>query len=256
LVAEQKFPALKISFNIYNTSMDILKTVLNVIPLKVASGPFRGTRCRFTDTGDGVVAKLLGTYECELHAAFCEAIAGQPELVVDVGAAEGFYVAALARALPEARVIAYEAKLSWHPRLQENLDINRVAERCELRGLCEAADFASLAASNRGKRMLLIMDIEGAEFQLLSEEAITHLKNADLLIELHEPTSREAGDNLIASLEKSHEVEVLWQMPRSSRDIKPFAGRAVASVFPPLFKRIDEGRIYRMRWLWARPHSH
>lgn len=236
--------------------MDILKTVFNMIPLKVASGPFRGTRCRFTDTGDGVVAKLLGTYECELHPAFREAIASHPELVVDVGAAEGFYVAALARALPEARVIAYEAKSSWHPRLQDNLNLNRIDERCELRGLCEPTDFALLAASNRGRKMLLIMDIEGAEFQLLSEESISYLRDAYLLIELHEPTSREEGDQLISSLRNSHKVQVIWQRPRSTLDIKPFAFRALASVYPQVFKRIDEGRLYQMRWLWARPHTH
>lgn len=234
--------------------MTILKTLLNTIPFTVVSGPFRGTKCRFTDTGDGVVAKLLGTYECELHEAFSAVIDQKPKLVVDVGAAEGFYVAALARALPDSRVIAYEAKQSWHPRLLKNLESNGVAARCELRGLCEPKDFASLAAATKGERMFLLMDIEGAEFQLLNDDAISQLGGAELLVELHEPSSRETGDKLIAALRRSHDVKVLQQKPRASQDIDSFTYRTLARLFPPLLRRVDEGRVYQMRWIWARPH--
>jgi len=235
--------------------MSIIKALCNLRPLRVATGPFQGTKCRFTDTGDGIVAKLAGTYECELHEVFESVIAGQPRLVVDVGAAEGFYVAALARAIPGARVIAYEAKESWHPRLWENLHLNKVAGRCEVRGLCDLREFRSLTQSNGAEAMFLMMDIEGAEFDLLDDEALDCLVGAELLVELHEPSTREDGDRLIAKLGETHDVVQLWQKPRSARDIGSRIWRTAAAIFPPLVSRLSEGRIYQMRWVWAKPRT-
>jgi len=233
--------------------MNVLKSLLNLRPFEVSAGPFKSTKCRFTSSGDGVVAKLAGTYECELHEAFASVISRQPELVVDVGAAEGFYVAALARAIPGARVIAYEAKESWHPRLLENLLLNGVEDQCEVRGLCDMDEFRALTQSSGGERMFLMMDIEGAEFELLDDEALLCLAQAELLVELHEPESREAGDKLIAKLGGSHDVKVLWQKPRDANDIQSPAWRTAAKFLPPLKSRLDEGRVYEMRWIWGQP---
>jgi len=235
--------------------MSILKSFCNVRPLKVSSGPFKGTKCRFTSTGDGIVAKLAGTYERELHEAFASIIARRPKLVVDVGAAEGFYVAALARAIPGSRVVAYEAKDSWHPRLWENLRLNEVADRCEVRGLCDMEEFRNLTQASGGEQIFLMMDIEGAEFELLDEEALRCLARAELLIELHEPDSREPGDKLIAELRQSHDVKEFWQEDRGVKDIESALWRTALAMMPPLRSRLDEGRVYRMRWIWAQPKS-
>lgn len=79
-----------------------MKNILNQLPLKVASGPFKGTLCRFTESGDGVISKLAGVYEKELFPAFEKVIRLSPEVIVDIGAAEGFYVAGLARTRPSS----------------------------------------------------------------------------------------------------------------------------------------------------------
>jgi hypothetical protein len=38
----------------------MLKTLASLFPLHVSAGPFAGTKCRLTDTGDGIVAKPRG----------------------------------------------------------------------------------------------------------------------------------------------------------------------------------------------------
>src|SRR5271165_2199287 len=77
----------------------------------VQRGPFAGTAIlqekSWGNAGD-LAAKLLGFYEEELHDAVEEAIAGNPDLVLNVGCAEGFYAVGLARRLPESRVIAFD----------------------------------------------------------------------------------------------------------------------------------------------------
>lgn len=234
--------------------MNALKTLLNLIPLSVAAGPFRGTRCKLTSTGDGVVAKLAGTYEMEIFPAFEAAIARNPSVVVDVGAAEGFYVAALARALPESKVIAYEAKREWWARIEHLLSLNGVTSSCETRGFCDRAEFSGMLQGNCAGTAFILMDIEGGEFDLLNEETVPLLRDAELLVELHERESREPGDDLAAMFRKTHAVELIWaREPRSLEDVCSPWWKLACSLLPPVRRRLDEGRAYKMRWMHAVP---
>jgi hypothetical protein len=234
--------------------MEFIKRVARCVRWPVSAGPFRGTQCLPTKGGDALVAKLAGTYEMEIFPAFRGAIRRSPDTIVDVGAAEGFYVASLARAVPEARVIAYEAKPEWQKRVKEITSINAVAERCEVRGFCDKNEFQTLLRASLGRRLFVLMDIEGGEFELIDEEVLPFLSNVELLVELHERDSREDGEVLIRLLTGSHEVDVIWgNETRSPLDIKSLGWRIAATLLPPIRQRLDEGRGYRMRWLHAVP---
>jgi hypothetical protein len=229
------------------------KFLLNAIPWRVSAGPFSGTRCEVTSTGDGVVVKLAGTYEQEIHPAFRSAIDRRPSVIVDIGAAEGFYVSALARAVPGARVIAYETKPEWQGRIKHVAGLNGVAGRCEVRGFCDKGEFRRLLASERG-RVFMLMDIEGGEFSLLEPDILPLLGGAELLVELHEPEERTAGDAVAAMLRPTHEVALIWaQDKRSLKKIPSNGWRLAATMLPPIRRRLDEGRIYQMRWMHAVP---
>lgn len=235
-----------------NPSM--IKTILKEWPFRVSYGPFKGTKCFFTSSGDGVIAKLAGTYELEIYPAFNAAIQSTPDIVVDIGAAEGFYVAGLARALPGAKVIAYEAKDQWHERIQRLLAVNKVSESCEIRGFCDRVTFLSLLRECPAARLFLLMDIEGGEFDLLTPETIPLLANAELLVELHEPESRNAGDAVAEGLAPSHDVKFYWsRSERSSNDVAYGWWKLAASLLPAVRERLNERRAYKMRWLYAKP---
>lgn len=234
--------------------MNGLKVLLNMIPLSVSAGPFRGTRCKLTSTGDGVVAKLAGTYEMEVYPAFDAAILRKPEIVLDVGAAEGFYVVALARVLPEAKVIAYEAKQEWWARIEHLLSLNEVGSRCEIRGFCDKGKLSRLLGDNRGRPIFILMDIEGGEFDLLDEETLPLMGNTELLVELHEEESREPGDALAEKLRPTHMVELIWaRETRNLGDVRSPWWKLSCALLPPVRCRLGEGRAYKMRWMHAVP---
>jgi hypothetical protein len=249
------------STSIDSIIMNILRSLAKAVPLRVSSGPFRGVRCEVATTGDGVVAKLAGTYEMEIYPAFMAGIARRPGTIVDIGAAEGFYVSALARTLPEARLIAYEAKPEWRERLKHRARVNGVEERCEIRGFCDAGEFRRLLKccrdelnSAEGGGIFILMDIEGGEFSLLAPEMMPLLRYVELLVELHEPESRLQGDALVAMLGESHNVEVIWaKQHRKLSDIPSLGWRLAAILLPAVRRRLDEGRAYHMRWLHAVP---
>lgn len=236
--------------------MNPIKCVAGKLPWAVSSGPFAGTVCRLTEGGDGVVAKLAGTYEMEIYPAFVAASRRSPELVVDIGSAEGFYVAGLARVCPDAKVVAYEAKTLWQERIRSVVLANGVADRCEVRGFCDKTEFHRVLGTARGKRVFVLMDIEGGEFDLIDKEVLSLLSNTELLVELHERESRVNGEALIRLLESSHKVNVIWSNEtRAPRDVKSLGWRIAATLLPPVRQRLDEGRGYRMRWLHAAPKS-
>ncbi len=89
------------------------KRLLDAIGPTIAAGPFAGMRYLDASSGSVLGAKLLGCYEAELHGVVREVCAMQPDVVVDVGAAEGYYAAGFARFPANApRVVAFEASSS------------------------------------------------------------------------------------------------------------------------------------------------
>jgi protein-L-isoaspartate O-methyltransferase len=64
---------------------------------------------RRTSWGDGYrAAKLLGAYEHSLHDVLLKPVSRQPDPIINVGCAEGYYAVGLARLLPDATVYAFD----------------------------------------------------------------------------------------------------------------------------------------------------
>ena len=82
-------------------------------------GPFKGVRYIDTAQGSAYIPKLLGIYERELTPQIEDLISLQPVLIVDLGAAEGYYAVGLAMRLKSAQVIAFEMEHSGQAALKK-----------------------------------------------------------------------------------------------------------------------------------------
>jgi hypothetical protein len=196
---------------------------------------------------------LLGTYEKELHGVIEELVSLEPETVVDVGAAEGYYAVGLAMRLPHARVIAFEMDAEGRRHLEEMAALNGVADRVEVRGKC---DPASLREALQGTRKAaLVCDVEGYEAELLCGPEAPDLGAAWLLVELHEFAVPGVGERLTAAVASTHEVERIWQQGRTLKDY-PFRNWATR-LLPHAYAsyQVQEFRPERMSWLWAAPRT-
>ncbi len=74
----------------------------------VRRGPLQGLRYPESVEPGDIVAKLVGSYEAELHPVFESWIDAGFEHVIDVGSAEGYYAAGLAHAAPSSTVHAFD----------------------------------------------------------------------------------------------------------------------------------------------------
>lgn len=220
---------------------------------RVKGGPFAGTKYIYGAVGSAYVPKLLGIYERELNEYVEQACSLHPKLIVDIGAAEGYYAIGLALRNPDATVIAFEMEEKGQDALKEMANMNNVASRVDVRGKCEVAELQAVLKG--AERALIICDVEGDEEKLLNPEIISELCRAHLLVEMHDFIHPGVSDRVIDRFTKTHEVRRIWQEPRSHDDI-PY--RTLGTAFLPsryLDWAVSEWRPERMSWLWMEPRN-
>jgi hypothetical protein len=188
--------------------------------LTVTGGPFAGLT--YPDTEPlSLVPKLLGVYESELHAAIEDAIRARPEVIVNVGAADGYYAVGLARRCPDARVIAYEADAGQADLCRRVAAANDVV--VEVRGAGGRDDL--------GGASLVVMDCEGCERALLEPPI-----EATVIVELHDFLDPGIGDTIAARFAPTHDVTLIPTAPQ-----------------PPTRHPLSEQRPGPMRWAVMTP---
>lgn len=168
----------------------------------VAHGPFAGMVYDVRASEGTRAARLLGAYEASLHPVIEAIIARAPDLVIDIGSAEGYYAVGLARRLPLARVLARDASDRAQGLCRALAHANGVADRVEIGGLFAHADFDICQA----RRSVVICDIEGAEDALLDPVAAPALLQADILVECHPGMAKGVTSRLIGRFQATHRV--------------------------------------------------
>lgn len=181
---------------------------------KVQWGPFKDMVLPAEASwGEGdLIPKLLGVYEAELHVSIEQAITRAPDVVINVGCAEGYYAVGLARRLPNAHVHAFDISEAAQKVCASAAEENGVGDRVTVHGRCEAEDLIKLVAGAR--RALLIIDCEGYELDLLTEPAVAAMAHCDLIVECHDFLNRTITPTLKARLEPTHQVGTYREGPR------------------------------------------
>ena len=184
--------------------------------LIVRSGPFAGMRYGRSSFGSAYIPKLLGIYERELAPIVERACSRCPELIVNIGAAEGYYAVGLAIRNPSSRIVAFEAEGPGRALLQEMAEENDVRTRIDIRSKCEAQDLE--AALRDVRSALVICDVEGYEQSLLDPLLSPSLCRTNILVELHNAIVPGVSDLLRARFESTHYLRLIYQEPRTWDD--------------------------------------
>jgi len=224
---------------------------------RVLAGPFAGMRYPAS-----FVPRLLfggpyqvGSYELELHPVFERVIGDAPELIVEVGGAEGYYAVGLARRLPWARVVAFELDPDLRAAATRLARLNEVQPRIELRGLCTAGELAALGPRAAEATTFVLMDCEGAEAELADPQAVPWLRDARLLIELHPTVDPDGAARFEQRFGTTHELEWIESELRRASDFGGVLGpvRGLRRIDRELL--VAEFRDGPQRWLLATPRS-
>ncbi len=185
---------------------------------KVLSGPFQGMKMQLSPVSSRrLLGYLLGTQELELHDVIERIIERQYGTIINVGVADGYYAIGLARRMPDATVVGFEALEEHHDLFRRAALDNGVSERIKLEGFCTSVDLKESLAKASG-RPLILCDIEGGEKELLDNERIAELANADILVETHDDLLPGCTDLLLQRFGKSHDIETFYARPRTLSD--------------------------------------
>jgi hypothetical protein len=205
----------------------------------VQSGPFQGMVYALPGLGAGEiyhyggVPKLLGCYEAELHGIFSTAVTKRYDTVLNIGCAEGFYVAGLARILPGTHVFAFDIDAAARGMCEETARANEVLSRVTLLGECVPAEFDRLASG----RTLVLCDCEGAEMQLLRPDLARALVSCDVLVELHPHVDAAISTEIPARFAATHSATLIQGQPcdpssfAALRDFGPYPQKIAVSEF-------------------------
>lgn len=188
---------------------------------RVMSGPFKGMRYpKGIVAGNALHSKYLGIYEKELHFVWDKLRDSEFSKVIDVGAAEGYYVIGSALRFPDAQILAFEAGIDGQAIIRKMAQFNNVDSRVKVAGYCYLDDLTT-AISNTDERVLIIMDIEGGEFQLLDPIKIPQLRKATILVETHDFNVPNCSKIIFERFSPSHKIEVVSSCNRAHEDL-PF----------------------------------
>jgi len=247
--------ALKIIFSkivrIFSLFYIVRYNILRVTGNKVFSGPFKGMKLL---SSKNIPTKyLLGTYESELTSTIEELCTKSFDVIVDVGAAFGYYAIGFALRNPQSRIVAFEAKRIYHPLIRQAAQINNIEDRVDIQGLCEISSLSSSIFNS--KRCLVLMDCEGGENILLDPFKIPGLKECYILVELHRITGVEITEIISKRFEDTHKITKILTKARTVADfpikfehpflIRWFEGSVLESM--------NEHRHNSIGWFYLQP---
>lgn len=170
---------------------------------KVLTGPFAGmVIVPRTAYKDGLTtSKLLGLYEDELHDWVYDSVASKPDLVLNIGCAEGYYAVGFSRLLPNVAAIAIDINPKCNAVVGENIMANVIngLDVHVQRTTCEWLENRLILT----ERPMIVMDCQGTEMELLDPGCVPSLAKTRVIVECY----NESADALIKRFSSTHTIE-------------------------------------------------
>jgi hypothetical protein len=213
------------------------RTISNLTEGRVAGGPFKGMLMDYEAFPVLSAPKFIGCYEKEIIDFVREAIALSPPLVLNVGTAEGYYAIGFALMLPQARVFAAETDPKALRATLRNAQLNGVGDRLSTVGVLHSGEIARYLTSPGS---LIMMDCEGAEFDLLNPDKDPILQYTHVIVEVH--NDRGNVSEILNRFRRSHEIHNADAKARTIDDLGGLADTVEA---------VDERRGAQS-WLWMK----
>jgi hypothetical protein len=215
---------------------------------QVQTGPFAGMTIvpNFMWGDADVCGKLLGVYEDELHANIERAIELDPDLVINVGSAEGYYAVGMARRCSQARVISADLESAAQQISVLNAGVNGVTNLVPHGGV-DPVMLSQLLVE--GQRPLIISDCEGYENVLLDPATVPDLDRCMILVETHDCLDAGITDRIAQRFSGTHHITRIEQQGKD-----PYRFEFLRTVSDcDKWCLVHEGRPETGYWLWMEP---
>lgn len=230
---------------------ELLPYIFHATGAQVQTGPFKGiTLIPKYMWGDGdTAAKLMGVYEDELHGFVEQAIKNNPDVVINVGCAEGYYSVGFAKRLPEVKVIAVDIDPRSADIVRDTVAANKLEN---LEAITHMVNHTWLEQRcQEPVRPLLIFDCEGAELELLDPAKVNSLSKCSIIVECHDCMNPTITPTLLERFNSTHDIQSVSQTYKDSYQFEFLHHLSDCDKWA----LVHEGRPSTMSWLYMVPRQ-
>lgn len=212
----------------------------------IGHGPFKGLKL-VEDAHWGSAdlgGMILGLYEQEILNEL-SSLGGKRRTFIDLGAADGYYgLGVLVGDLFE-KSYCFEITEKGREVIARNAALNGLQDRVVILGEARPDFFGEIAAEDLNDALLLV-DIEGAEFDIINAETFRAFAKSTVIIEVHEwyPDIQQKLERLLHQAAATHTAR---RFSTGARDLSPFAELKVIND-SERWLLCSEGRPYLMSW--------
>ena len=233
----------------------VIDHLLRIHHGRIAYGPFKGIQVssEHVSWGDGDLAtKILGVYEKIVLDKITELSNNINGPFIDIGASDGYYVISTTYSGLFQQAHAFEIDRKGQEAIRHNAYINGVEDKVHIHGMADREKIKSLITFRQDA--LVLIDIEGAEFDLLDADTLESLRECTLIIESH-PALVEDGfereKEMLERASKHFEIEKLkgqFVSPNEFDELDDFSDYERLMAF-------SEGRKWAGYWFLMTPRQ-
>jgi hypothetical protein len=196
-------------------------------------------------------SKLLGTYEQDI-LEFLNKTKGSYKFLIDIGAADGYYVVGSVFAGIVDRAYGFEINEKSRDAMIENAKINNVLDSVYVDSEATLSKINSILNDQNQGSGIFIIDIEGAEFDLLTYSFLKACKNSTLIVEIHEENDlSNKYKDIIDYCSNFFDINYFHNRTKTIPDLPPI--NTINDNFRWLL--CSEGRFKQMHWLVLTPRK-
>lgn len=217
----------------------------------VAYGPFKGMTLPENNWWGqlDVGGQILGTYERHVQEKIAE-LAAPASVFVDIGSADGYFAVGAVKAGLFEHAICFEMSEKGRDVLRDSAANNGIADRVTIFG---EVDLKSIVSSiSEYPSGVILCDIEGGEFQLLTGKLLQKIRHMHVIVEIHARYLKD-GEKLKSKLvdraSQYFDVEFLKRADiqiSKYRELEYFNDNDRMLVF-------SEGRGFAGEWMFLAP---
>ncbi len=187
---------------------------------KVIQGIFKGLKLN-RDTWWGksdLGSQCLGLYEKEILDFISSQVSY--EVFLDIGAADGYYALGMLHSKLAKHSICFEMSNKGQQSIKDNWVLNNKPGKLDIFGEANENSICEIAAT-LPENTLILIDIEGFEFSLLTPKVISILNKFTIIIEIHnwvtDFTSKYV--KLLNMLNIYYDIKIINPIERNTHDI-------------------------------------
>lgn len=231
---------------------DLSDTISKELNWTVAYGPFKGLRLSEKTwwSRPSRASMFLGLYESEvLHSLMKKP--SRCKNFIDIGAADGYYAVGALKSGEFEKSFCFEISKKGQGAILENASLNGLERDVTVLGEANKISISQIPEYII-ENSLVMVDIEGAEFDLINEDFLQKFRSSIVMIELHEWMVVDGSEKLAALLKLANKTHNITELKTGARDLSNFNELKMLSD-TDRWLICSEGRARLMTWLRLDP---